>query len=534
MKTFYVTSAIPYANAEPHLGHLFELVGCDVFARAKRMLGYDVFFQTGTDEHGQKMLETALKFGKNPKEYADEIAPRFHDLWKKFNISFDRFIRSTDQDHQAGVKKFWKLVRDNGDIYLGKYEGWYSVSEEKFILESEANQGPDGNFYDPETNEKLVWRAEESYFFRWSKYEKKLLAWIKEHPDFIRPTFRTNEMINSFLKNGLQDISVSRTTMDWGIPVPDDSKHVIYVWFDALINYLTGIGFGSNEEEFKKWWPCDLHVVGKDILKFHTLLWPAMLMAAGIEPPKHVFGHGWVLLKSNQSTSTAEKMSKSKGNVVCPMDLVDMFNGNPDPIRYFLMSELDFGQDGLYSEEAFLTRYNADLVNGIGNLVARTLSMVAKYREGKIIKPTQYEPRDEQLIERLMSLFHTSNDNESCKYEQLLDEGHINELVKQIFEAVADLNTYITETAPYKLAKDEAQHERLDTILYILCEGIRVIASELSPIIPYTTELIWQQLNAPTPFAQTSFKELSKWGYLPSTTTTRGANLFPKFETEKE
>ncbi len=530
MKTFYVTSAIPYANAEPHLGHLFELVGCDVYARAKRMLGYDVFFQTGTDEHGQKMLDTAAKHNMPPKEYADSIAPRFHDLWKDLNISFDRFIRSTDQDHKESVTKFWKAVRDNGDIYLGKYEGWYSVSEESFVLESQAVKNEaDGCFYNPENNEKLVWRTEESYFFRWSKYADRLSKWIEEHPEFIAPAFRANEMVNSFLKNGLQDISISRSAIDWGIPVPDDPKHVIYVWFDALINYITGIGYGTNDELFNKWWPCNLHIVGKDILKFHTLLWPAMLMAAGLEPPKRVFGHGWVLLKSSQSDDSGEKMSKSKGNVVKPRELLTVFNGNPDPIRYFLMREMDFGQDGLYSEEALLTRYNSDLVNGIGNLSARSLSMVEKYRQGVITPPATYTDEDKKVIDAVTVLFR-KNDKGTTEYEQLLDDGKINELMRRIVENIATVNVYITEQAPYKMAKLPECSERLDTVLYVLCEALRLISAQLYPVIPQTAEIIWQQLSTPKTILETGFDDLAKWGYLPQVTIHRGENLFPKLE----
>ena len=533
MKTFYVTSAIPYANAEPHLGHLFELVGCDVLARTKRLLGYDVFFQTGTDEHGQKMLDTAEKFSMTPKAYADSIAPRFVDLWKALNVSYDRFIRSTDEDHKAGVIKFWEAVQKNGDIYLGKYEGWYSITDEAFVLESQAVKNEqDGCYYTADTHEKLVWRTEESYFFRWSKYTERLTKWIADHPDFIAPAYRINEMINSFLKNDLTDISISRSAIDWGIPVPGDPSHVIYVWFDALLNYITGIGYGSDEEKFAKWWPCDAHVVGKDILKFHTLLWPAMLMAAGVEPPKRVFGHGWVLLRKSADDGNAEgseKMSKSKGNVVKPMDLLAGFSGNPDPIRWFLMREMDFGYDGLYSHEALMTRYNSDLVNGIGNLSARTLSMVEKYRAGAVAPPAEYSDADKAVIAELTAMF-AKQPNEHTVYEQLIDDGKMNEMLRRVMEGVAVLNTYITEQAPFRMAKDPELATRLDAVLYVLCEGLRVIATQIYPVIPGTAEKIWCQLNAPGALTGVPFADLAKWGYLPAVTTQRGDNLFPKID----
>jgi methionyl-tRNA synthetase len=519
MKRFYVTTAIPYANAEPHLGHVFELVGTDVMARAKRLLGYHVYFQTGTDEHGQKMLEAATKAGRAPREYADDIVPRFRDLWRDLDISHDHFIRSTDDAHKAGVVAFWRAVRDAGDIYLGKYEGWYSVSEEAFYLESQAVRRGD-DLHSPETGEKLVWRSEESYFFRWSKYGSALERLIAENPDFIAPAFRANEMVNSFLKPGLQDISISRTSITWGIPVPDDPKHVIYVWFDALLNYITGVGYGSDPERFAQWWPCDVHVVGKDILKFHTLLWPAMLMAAGVAVPRRVFGHGFVNLKG--SDDEAVKMSKSKGNVVDPRDLLAHFGGNPDPLRYFLMREMDFGQDGLYSDAALAGRYNSDLVNGIGNLVARTLTMVEKYREGRIEPPGATDPADDAVRDALLAPF--------ADYETLVDDGKFNELLRRIWEGVAALNTYITEQKPFSLAKDPAQAERLSPVLYTLCEGLRVIAVQVYPFIPRTAMKIWEQLGIGEPLVGTPFDRLSQWGFLRATRIRRGENLFPRID----
>ena len=467
MSKFYLTTSIPYANAEPHLGHALELVGTDVLARTKRMLGYDVYFQTGTDEHGQKMLEAAAKAGRDPAEYANEIVPRFREIWDGLHISHDYFIRSSDEEHKAGVAKFWRAVRDRGDIYLGRYEGLYSLSEEAFYLESQARIAPDGRKLSPETGEELVARSEESYFFRWSRYQDELMRLVTGNPDFIAPPFRANEMINSFLKPGLQDISISRTSMSWGIPVPDDPKHVIYVWFDALVNYITGAGYGTDEARFAKWWPADVHIVGKDIVKFHTLLWPAMLMSAGLEPPRRVYIHGFVsqraeggeaelgetvewrvvrkgakpgavvvaATESGEALGEAEapsdnpaavaaalvaafgarvqkleKMSKSKGNVVSPRDVLARFGGNPDPLRFFLMREMDFGHDGIYADDLLDTRYNADLVNGIGNLTARTLAMVEKYRAGEIAPPAAGDAADDLLRDTVLAVFADAPD----------------------------------------------------------------------------------------------------------------------------
>ncbi|MCX7019188.1 MAG: methionine--tRNA ligase [bacterium] len=526
MNRYYITTAIPYANSAPHIGHALELTGADVAARAKRMLGYDVYFQTGTDEHGQKMLESAAKAGRSVREFADEIVPRFAGLWRELEISFDNFVRTTDPRHAAGVTKFWNAVRENGDIYLGRYEGWYSVSEEVFHLESQAQTAPDGRKLSPETGEELVWKSENSYFFRWSRYNDALTNFVRANPAFIAPAFRANEMVNTFLKPGLQDISISRTSIQWGIPVPGDALHVIYVWFDALINYITGAGYGSDVERFAQWWPADMHVVGKDILKFHTLLWPAMLMSAGLDPPRRVFGHGFVNTRVS-AVDGFEKMSKSKGNVVDPHALIARFGGNPDPLRYFLMREIDFGQDGAYSPEAMTARYNADLANTLGNLLARTLTMVEKYQDGIVAPPGAYCARDEAVISALIAPFQKSPNGNSV-YEEMIDNFRFNTLLADIWTGVSRLNGYITEQQPFKLANDAARKDRLATVLYILCEGLRVIAAQIAPFIPRTAAAIWTQLGVAEPFDSVPFERLSQWGFLRDARVQRGENLFPK------
>jgi len=608
MKRFYVTTAILYANAEPHVGHTFELIGADVLARAKRMLGYTVFFQTGTDEHGQKMLEYANKAGKPPREYADEVAPRHRELWDALNISYDRFIRTTDEDHYAGVAKFWNAVKAAGDIYKSKYEGWYCVTDENFVLESQVKQEPDGRKLCPECGGELHWKSEESYFFRWSKYQDAITRWLEENPRFIEPDFRRREMVNSFLKPGLQDISISRTSIKWGIPVPDDPEHVVYVWFDALINYITGVGYGSDGEVFAQLWPADVHVVGKDILKFHTLLWPAMCMSAGIEPPRRVFGHGFVSPRASAdpdgkpqlkdevrfdvkgvTTETVDrnvtvdvydgneylgevvnrkggyaaaaiekaiiekfgarvlkvaKMSKSKGNVVDPRVIAAKFGGNPDPLRFFLLREIDFGGDGIYSDDALMARYNADLADKLGNLLSRTLTMVEKYQSGMVVQPASYTAEDDTVRDTVMALFQRAElpsgaeDREPfvqpgsvrTLYEQLIDECRFNFLLDRVFAGIQRLNLYITETQPFKLAKDPAQSARLRAILYVLCEGIRVAAVQLYPFIPGTAEKIWAQIGAPGTLGEVPFDRLRHWGYLSESRVSRGDNLFPKIE----
>jgi len=597
-RPYYVTTAILYANASPHVGHTFELIGADVMARAKRMLGYDVFFQTGTDEHGQKMLEYADRAGKEPKAYADEIAPRHRELWDALHISYDRFIRTTDDDHYAAVERFWNASADNGDIYKDKYEGWYCVTDENFVLENQVAQKtdqPDKKFC-PECGNELTWKSEESYFFRWSKYQGFVEEWLKNHPRFIEPKFRANEMINSFLKPGLQDISISRSSIKWGIPVPGDPDHVIYVWFDALINYITGAGYGVDEARFNRFWPANLHIVGKDILKFHTLLWPAMCKSAGIEPPQHVFGHGFVspravltandgpaelrdtikwetreggieVFENNTSFGIVEtkatdptaikaailetlgdkvqklaKMSKSRGNIVDPVQVTARHGGNPDPLRFFLLREIDFGGDGIYSDESLDATYNADLADKIGNLLSRTLTMVEKYQHGIVSEPASYTEEDDAVRDTLRALFLAADNPDAPEgaprvipgqpvytlYEMLLDQCRFNFILERVLANAQRLNLYITETKPFSLAKDPEQAGRLRAILYVLVEGLRIMAVQLYPFIPGTAEKIWQQVGGQGSISDVPFEKLRHWGYLQEVKVTRGENLFPK------
>jgi methionyl-tRNA synthetase len=607
-KPFYVTTAILYANAAPHVGHTFELIGADALARAKRLLGYDVFFQTGTDEHGQKMLEYAERAGKEPKAYADEVAPRHRELWDALHISYDRFIRTTDPDHYAAVEAFWKASAANGDIYKSKYEGWYCVTDENFVLESQVLSAPADpeKKICPECHGELTWKSEESYFFRWSKYQDFIEQYLRENPQFIEPTFRGREMVNSFLKPGLQDISISRTSIKWGIPVPGDPDHVIYVWFDALINYITGVGYGTDQARFDRFWPADMHIVGKDILKFHTLLWPAMCKSAGIEPPRHVFGHGFVsprvsaaavgepagpaqlrdTIRWVQQTGAVDvfendaplgtvkteateaaavsqaiiealgdkvvrlaKMSKSRGNIVDPVEVTARYGGNPDPLRFFLLKEIDFGGDGIYSDEALAASYTADLADKFGNLLSRTLTMVEKYQDGVVRRPAAYEANDEAARAAVMALFAAIDEKPApdcaealpaeataggeCKapytvYEQMIDECRFSEVLEKTVQGAQRLNLYITETQPFRLAKDPEQKERLGAILYTLVEGLRVLAVQLSPFVPGTAQKIWQQVGGEGELSAVSFVELRKWGYLDGAKVTRGETLFPK------
>ena len=475
-KPYYITTAIAYASGKPHIGNTYEIVLADSIARYKRAQGCDVFFQTGTDEHGQKIEEKAQAAGVSPKEFVDKAAEEIKRIWDLMNTSYDKFIRATDADHEAQVQKIFKRLYDQGDIYKGYYEGMYCTPCESFFTESQLVDGKC-----PDCGREVKPAKEEAYFFRMSKYAPKLIEHINAHPEFIQPVSRKNEMMNNFLLPGLQDLCVSRTTFSWGIPVTFDPKHVTYVWLDALTNYITGIGYdcdGGSTEQFKKYWPADLHLIGKDIIRFHTIYWPIFLMALGVELPKQVFGHPWLLQGDG-------KMSKSKGNVLYADTLVDFFG--VDAVRYFVLHEMPFDNDGVISWELMVERMNSDLANILGNLVNRTISMSNKYFGGVVADKGAAEAVDEDLKATVLEAVK--------KVEAKMEQLRVADAITEIFNIFRRSNKYIDETTPWTLAKDEAKKDRLATVLYNLSEAIAIGASLLEPFMPETSGKILAQLN---------------------------------------
>ena len=475
-KPYYITTAIAYASGKPHIGNTYEIVLADSIARYKRAQGCDVFFQTGTDEHGQKIEEKAQAAGVSPKEFVDKAAEEIKRIWDLMNTSYDKFIRTTDADHEAQVQKIFKRLYDQGDIYKGYYEGMYCTPCESFFTESQLVDGKC-----PDCGREVKPAKEEAYFFRMSKYAPRLIEHINAHPEFIQPVSRKNEMMNNFLLPGLQDLCVSRTTFSWGIPVTFDPKHVTYVWLDALTNYITGIGYdcdGDSTEQFKKYWPADLHLIGKDIIRFHTIYWPIFLMALGVELPKQVFGHPWLLQGDG-------KMSKSKGNVLYADTLVDFFG--VDAVRYFVLHEMPFDNDGVISWELMVERMNSDLANILGNLVNRTISMSNKYFGGIVADKGAAEVVDEDLKATVLEAVK--------KVEAKMEQLRVADAITEIFNIFRRSNKYIDETTPWTLAKDEAKKDRLATVLYNLSEAIAIGASLLEPFMPETSGKILAQLN---------------------------------------
>ena len=475
MEKFYITTAIAYASGKPHIGNTYEIVLADAIARYKRLKGFDVYFQTGTDEHGEKIEEKAKANGQTPQEFVDNISREIKRIWDVMNTSYDKFVRTTDEHHKKIVQQIFQKLYDQGDIYLDQYEGSYCTPCESFWTE---NQLVDGKC--PDCGREVKKRSEESYFFRMSKYQDRLIEYIESHPEFIQPEARKNEMINNFLKPGLQDLCVSRTSFDWGVRVPFNDKHIVYVWIDALSNYITNIGYdivGGNEN-FQKWWPADLHLVGKDIIRFHTIYWPILLMALDLPLPKQVFGHPWLLMNN-------DKMSKSKGNIMYADDLVSIFG--VDAIRYYLLHEIPFQSDGTISYELIIERINSDLANVLGNLVNRTISMAKKYFEGKIENKNILEEVDSSYIEIVNSLEE--------RVEKRMMKLEIGAALDEIFDTLRASNKYIDDTMPWSLAKEETKKERLETVLYNLLEGIRVCAVFLKPFLPDTSEEIFRQLQ---------------------------------------
>ena len=518
-KPYYITTAIAYTSGKPHIGNTYEVVLADAIARFRRMEGYDVRFQTGTDEHGQKIEDKAVAAGVSPKEFVDTTAAEVKRIWDLMNTSYDRFIRTTDADHEAMVAKIFRKLYEQGDIYKGSYEGMYCKECEAFYTESQIVDGKC-----PDCGMEVHPAKEEAYFFKMSKYADRLIEHIETHPEFIQPESRKNEMMNNFLKPGLQDLCVSRTSFKWGIPVDFDTDHVIYVWIDALSNYITGLGYdvdGNHGELYKKYWPADLHLIGKDILRFHTIYWPIMLMALGVELPKQVFGHPWLLLAKDKKSDDADeqvvKMSKSKGNVIYADDLVDLFG--VDAVRYFVLHEMPFENDGTISWELVVERINSDLANTLGNLVNRTISMSNKYFGGVV------ENKDVSTVTKKTDEGETVVDQSAIdadfkeqitatrdKAVERMVDLHVADAISEIWNLFKRCNKYIDETEPWVLAKEEVNSDRLATVLYNLVEGIAIGAELIRPFMPETTDKILSQINA----SPRAFEELDQFGLYPS------------------
>lgn len=488
---YYITTAIAYTSGKPHIGNTYEIVLTDAIARFKRNQGYDVRFQTGTDEHGQKIEEKAKAAGVTPKQFVDGVAGQIRNIWDLMNISYDKFIRTTDADHERQVQKIFQKLYEQGDIYKGTYEGMYCTPCEAFWTPSQLKDGKC-----PDCGREVKPAKEEAYFFRMSKYADRLLQYYEEHPEFIAPLSRKNEMVNNFLKPGLQDLCVSRTSFTWGIPVDFDPKHVVYVWLDALTNYITGLGYdtdGNSDALFKKYWPADVHVIGKDIIRFHTIYWPIFLMALGLPLPKHVFGHPWLLMDGG-------KMSKSRGNVIYADELVSIFG--VDAVRYFVLGDMPYDNDGNITWELITERINSDLANTYGNLVSRTAAMSLKYFDGEISDKQAAEPIDTEIQTMAQNLYE--------KVAAKMDEYKISDALDEIFVFLRRCNKYIDETAPWVLARDEAKRDRLATVLYNLSESIVIATSLLQPFLPDTAEKVFAQFNTP----QRAYSDLNKFGLL--------------------
>jgi len=508
-KTYYITTPIYYPSANLHIGNTYTTVAADAIARFKRLTGYDVMFLTGTDEHGQKLQGIAEEKGVTPKEYVDEIVAGIQELWKLMDISYDKFIRTTDDYHKKAVQKLFKQLYDQGDIYKGSYEGWYCTPCESFWTETQAVEGKC-----PDCGRPVQKAKEEAYFFKMSKYADRLIEYIETHPEFIQPESRKNEMLNNFLRPGLQDLCVSRTTFNWGIPVEFDPGHVIYVWVDALSNYITALGYnGEDTSLYEKYWPADVHLIGKDILRFHTIYWPIMLMALDIPLPKQVFGHGWLLVDGGV------RMAKSRGNVVDPVVLVNHFG--VDAVRYYLLHEIPFGSDGIFTSEIFIRKTNSDLANDLGNLLSRTVTMIEKYFDGVIPAPKDIADVDNELIELALAV--------PKKVESAIEDLKIPEALDYVWALIRRTNKYIDETTPWILGKDEAQKGRLGTVLYNLVESLRMTSVLISAFLPTTSGKINAQLNV----VATTWDSLSSFdGTSAGTKVNKGDVMFPRIDVE--
>ncbi|MFH1653349.1 MAG: methionine--tRNA ligase [Pseudomonadota bacterium] len=517
MKKMYITTAIDYVNSLPHIGTAYEKIGADVLARYYRLQGYDVYFQMGNDEHSVNVFKAALNQKLDPHEYCKQMRKKFEDVWKQLDISYDYFIQTSDETHKTGLQKLCDIILKKGDIFKSRYEGWYCESCEAFYTDKDLVGGEC-----PNHKSKPKWLSEENYFFKLSKYRDPLLKHIKKHPDFILPESRRNEILN-LLESGLNDISISRSSVEWGVELPADPKEKIYVWVDALTNYITGIGYGSDEQKFKKWWPAQLHIIGKDITRFHCVVWPALLMSAGLELPKTIFGHGFIHMKG-------EKMSKTLGNVIRPLDVTD--NHGADPLRYFLLREAGFGRDGDFTWETFINRYNAELANGLGNFVSRTLGMIRRYQDGKVEPVKVSGEMEDALIKNITSI--------APAVERALDhttgEIDFHVALAAIQEGIAHCDRYINEKKPWVLAK-EAKGEEIAKVLFVLMEAIRIIVTLLIPFIPSTSKKIWSVcgFDAIKSFDEISWQDATKSKMIETEIVVKESDsFFPRIEKEEE
>ncbi len=508
-KPYYITTPIYYPNSNLHIGNTYTSIIADVLKRYKNLQGYDAYLTTGTDEHGQKIMRTAIAAGTSPQKFVDIIADETKVLWKKLEIEYDSFIRSTDPKHEQNVRDIFTKLYDQGDIYKGEYKGYYCTPCETFWTEAQLVDGKC-----PDCGRDVEYQEEETYFFRLSEYQDRLKKLFENHPEFLEPAFRQKEMLNNFIDKGLSDLSVTRNTFDWGVDVPFDNEHVVYVWIDALSCYLTAIGYGENQKKFEKYWPAGVHLIGKDIVRFHTIIWPALLMALDLPLPEKVFAHGWILFDN-------DKMSKSKGNIMYPEPLVELYG--VDALKYFMLREFNFGNDGNFSSQKFMERYNSDLVNDLGNLVSRTTSMIDKYNGGEVLEGSETDTYDEELKALAKSTYED--------YVRQMDSFEFNEALQTVWTFIRRANKYVDETEPWILGKDEDKHDRLNVVLYNLAESLRIVAQLIEPVMKNTTKTILKKLGTDNK----GFESAGEFGLLEiGAKVNKGENLFNRLDVEEE